>query len=90
MKRKLTALLTALMLLALMVTPAFADLIIEPNNSFYERHRDECVYHDRGYIANGEKGYVTVLTAPDSVGDVYTNSKFLARFVSEVTKNRCA
>ena len=71
MKRKLLALLTAMLLMVTMVTPAFADIIWEPyGDNFYEKHRDECSYHDRCYLANGEKGYVTVKTSPDSLGDV--------------------
>ncbi len=66
MKRKLLALLTALLLLATMITPAFADLIWEPQNSFFERNRTECEYVDRAYIANGAEGYVTITTSPNS------------------------
>lgn len=71
MKRKLLALLTVLLLLVTMVTPAFADVLWAPRgNSFYESHSNECSYHDRSYLANGEKGYVTVRTAPDSLTEV--------------------
>ena len=82
MKRNLLALLTALLLLALVVTPAFADVIWEPDNSFYQRHRDECVYHDRSYIANGEKGYVTVLNAPGSASELVNISNGTRFYVS--------
>jgi len=69
--KKLFALLTALLLMVLMVTPAFADIIWEPyGNSFYERHRNECSHHERSYLTNGEKGYVTVRTSPDSLSEV--------------------
>lgn len=71
MKQKLIALLTAMLLLVTMVTPAFADIIWEPyGDNFYEKHRDECSYHNRSYLANGQKGYVTVKTSPDSLGEV--------------------
>lgn len=71
MKRKLLALLTAVLMMIAMVTPAFADIIWEPEgNSFYESHSGECSYHNRSYLANGEKGYVTVRTAPDSLTEV--------------------
>lgn len=82
MKRKLLALFTALLLLAVMVTPAFADVIWEPDNSFYERHRTECVYHDRGYLANGEAGYVTVFTAPGSSSELINISNGTRFYVS--------
>ena len=69
MKRKLLALLTVLLLLVTMVTPAFADLLWEPrSNSFYESHGG--TYHNRAYLANGGDGYVTVRTAPDSRSEV--------------------
>ena len=69
MKRKLLALLTVLLLLVTMVTPAFADVLWEPRgNSFYESHGS--TYHNRTYLANGGDGYVTVRTAPDSRSEV--------------------
>lgn len=64
MKRKvLTLFLAALALLALAV-PASADIIIEPRDSFFEKHRDECTYVARGYELAGYNGTVTVFTAP--------------------------
>lgn len=69
MKRKLLALLTVLLLLATMVTPAYADLLWEPrNNQFYETHGN--TVHNRTYLANGGDGYVTVRTAPDARTEV--------------------
>lgn len=83
MKQKLTALLAALMLLAALATPAFADVIWEPEgNGFYQSHSGECSYHDRSYLANGEKGYVTVRTAPDSLSEVVNLSNGATFFVS--------
>lgn len=82
MKRNLSALLTALMLLAALATPAFADVIWEPNsNGFYERHSAECTYHDRRYLANGEDGYATVHVAPDSLREVVNLSNGTVFFV---------
>ena len=37
-----------------------ADVIWEPEDSFYKMHADDCVYHNRYYIANGPDGKVTV------------------------------
>lgn len=85
MKRKLLALLMAVLLLAAMTTPAFADIIWEPyGDSFYEKHRNECSYHDRSYLANGEKGYVTVRTAPDSLTEVVNVANGTVFFVVHV------
>ncbi len=85
MKRKLLALLTAMLLLATLTTPAFADIIWEPfGNSFYKSHSHECSYHDRSYLANGEKGYVTVRTAPDSMTEVVNIANGTRFFVVHV------
>lgn len=64
MKRVLTCALTLVMLLTLSV-PAFADIVWEPDNSFYEKHRGECTYIGRGYYANGPDGFVTLYDAPN-------------------------
>lgn len=65
MKRLLTCALTLLTLLALSA-PAFADVMWEPdNNSFYDRHREQCEYENRSYYANGREGFVTLLDAPN-------------------------
>ena len=65
MKRLLTFVLTAVMLLAL-AAPAAADLLWEPyDNTFYTNHHDECTYLGRQYLANSADGFVTVWDAPD-------------------------
>lgn len=64
MKRILTCLLTFVMILAL-TAPAFADVLWEPDNRFYEKHRDECTPIVRGYYANGPEGFVTLWDAPN-------------------------
>lgn len=64
MKKMLCMLLTAAMLL--LPCAALADVIWEPEDSFYERHREDCVYQDgRTYIASGENGSAPVYKAPD-------------------------
>lgn len=45
---------------------ARADVIYEPWDSFYEEHREECVYHARSYTANGPNGNVTAYESPES------------------------
>ena len=69
MKRLLRLSLTVLLLLAL-VPAAGADVIWEPQNSFYETHRDQCEYVGRGYYANGREGFITLWEAPE--GDRFT------------------
>lgn len=43
---------------------AFADIAYEPQDNFYERHRDECDYENRWYITNGSEGCVVVYSSP--------------------------
>lgn len=57
-----------LLLAALLVwpLPVRADVIYEPMDSFYEMHRNDCVYVGRSYTANGPNGTVTVYESPES------------------------
>ena len=71
MKRKLTTMLLVAAVLITLVVPAFADLLWEPyGNTFYENHWDEMNRVYRGHLANGEKGYITLLTEPNSLVEV--------------------
>lgn len=71
MKRKLSVLALALVMTAVLATPAFADIMWEPyGNSFYEQHREECTYVGRSCLANGPEGYVTLQAAPGSLTQV--------------------
>ena len=63
-KRIVTLLLTTVMLSFTFVN-ANADVIFEPEDDFYERHRNECGYMGRNFYANGEDGYVTLLSEPE-------------------------
>lgn len=64
MKRIFCALLAAAMLL--LPCMALADVILEPEDSFYKRHSDQCTYQaGRTYIAAGEGGSAPVYGAPD-------------------------
>lgn len=66
MKKLFCLCLAALLLLANLPTVR-ADVIFEPmDDDFYEEHREECVYHDRSYTANGPNGDVTVYESPIS------------------------
>ena len=71
MKRKILYLLLIVFMVSALAVPAFADLMWEPyGNSFYESHREEMDYENRGYLANGANGYITVKAAPDSLVQV--------------------
>lgn len=84
MKRKLLALLTVLLLVVTMATPAFADVIWEPRNSFYELNRDECEYVNRTYLANGREGYVSITKSPKSSSEILNVSNGTTVYVSFV------
>lgn len=64
MKRKLTALLLVLLAVSALAVPVRADVIWEPDDSFYKSHRDECSYVGRAYLLAGYDGTVTLYTAP--------------------------
>ncbi|MCI8303572.1 MAG: hypothetical protein HFF52_02985 [Lawsonibacter sp.] len=68
MKQKLTSLLLALLSILSLTVPVSADIIWEPNDSFFEKHRDECTYVDRRYSLAGYDGTVTIFTAPGGMG----------------------
>ena len=63
MRKLISFLLAAAAMLSLAV-PAAADMIWEPEDSFYKKHRDECVYDSRAYEFAGYDGGVTVWSAP--------------------------
>ena len=70
MKRTFKSILS-LALICLMLTvlaiPAAADIIYEPNNLFYNTHKDDCEYlRVRHYVANSEAGYVYLYQSPDN------------------------
>ncbi|MBP3319112.1 MAG: cell wall anchor protein, partial [Ruminiclostridium sp.] len=59
--KKLLALALSLCLLTALSAPAHADVIWEPyDDDFWEEHKGEMVYHNRGYLANGPDGFVTL------------------------------
>ena len=63
--KRLFSILLALLLAAALTPSARADILWEPSaNYFYERHRSQCAYENRGYRANGPEGFVTLLDAP--------------------------
>ena len=65
-KRGFTFLLIMVLFLLSFPLAARADVLLEPNNSFYERHRSECTYLSRSFYANGKDGYVALKSEPNS------------------------
>lgn len=59
-------LLLALMLVLALVPAVSADVIVEPENSFYWEHRGECQYHSRSYYADGPENVAEVYRSPES------------------------
>lgn len=43
----------------------YADVIFEPQDSFYEEHREECKYVNRAFTANGPDGKVILYKSPE-------------------------
>lgn len=72
MKKRMTAFLAALLFFLLPVQ-AGADVITEPEDSFYRRHAEDCDGLYRWYQANGEAGYTAMLDQPG--GHVVANIK---------------
>lgn len=44
--------------------PAFADIIVAPEDNFYKAHDNEMRYEQREYYSNGEIGYMPVYNRP--------------------------
>lgn len=65
MKRIFCLLLTLVICLSAAAT-ARADLIFEPDDSFFSDNWEECQYHNRYYFAQGPNGGVTVYGSPES------------------------
>ena len=45
---------------------AYADLVVEPENDFFKRYGNECVYLGRNFYAIGENGTAPMKKAPNS------------------------
>ena len=83
MKRTFCLLLALVLLLAL--TPAVsADVIVEPQDSFYWEHRGECQYHDRSYYADGIDNVAVVYRSPESAAVVERVKNGLELWISYI------
>ena len=67
MKRTICLLLALIFLLAPAVR---ADVIFEPQDSFFWDHRGECQYHSRTYYADGPENVAEVYRSPESAAVV--------------------
>jgi hypothetical protein len=66
LKSFIKTLCLVLIFMFLMPIFALADLVIEPQNDFYERYREHILFLGRGFVANGVDGFVSVKESPDS------------------------
>jgi len=67
------ALLIVVLTLVMTLQPlqlAHADVIVEPDDDFYRRNRQDMKYMGRSFYANGENGYIKLLVEPNSVREV--------------------
>lgn len=63
-------LLLALMLVLALVPAVSADVIVEPQDSFFWEHRGECQRIDRTYYADGPENVAEVYRSPESAAVV--------------------
>lgn len=63
MKKAITLFICAIAAVGLTLGAA-ADVLFEPEDSFYQSHVDECSYYGRHYIINGERGCAAVYSSP--------------------------
>lgn len=65
MKKRVLALITVYLFL-IPAFAIFADAAAKPDNAFFTRHENKCVYLGRSFVANGIDGFVTVKKEPGS------------------------
>ena len=73
--RSRTAFIAALLcaLCATLLLPlaaVHADLLVEPQNGFYEKHRKQCQRLGRDFYANGEGGSIALKNEPGATKDI--------------------
>ena len=90
MKNRRYLFLLVFLCFVLQTTVVRADLIFEPQDSFYEKHADSCKYVNRTYIVNGYNGETIVYESPESAKKVITvknREKYYISFVYTDKKN---
>ena len=73
--RILTVLLASVMLFALAL-PAFADVILEPHNSFYDEHADECTAGEQRMYVAKEGGLVVAVDPESDMGTLFPSGSY--------------
>lgn len=72
MNRRIQITLLVLLCMIIQASVVRADLIFEPQDSFYEKHKDACEYVNRVYVVNGYGGETDVYDSPGSAEKVMT------------------
>jgi len=62
--RRVTAFFLSVLTLCVLTLPAAADVIWEPQDSFYESHSAECTYEGRSYYVNSKEGAAALYGEP--------------------------
>ncbi len=64
--KALTGLILLCVTLSALVLPAYADVIVEPMDGFYEEHKDECEHRNfREYVVNTDAGHAYSYSDPE-------------------------
>ena len=91
MKKRITALFCFLCLLL----PLFsglqtvrADVIFEPENSFYVSHADNCLYHNRSYTTPGDTEYYAAPGDALAAGSLKAGEQFLVSWLYRDSSGR--
>ena len=69
MMKRLSLFIIVILMLAFPLAVS-ADVLIEPDNSFYKRNSEQCVYLRRNFIANGANEYISVKREPGTKGEI--------------------
>ena len=88
MKKRLHIFLLVLLCIVFQTAAVHADLIFEPEDSFYEKHADACEYVNRSYIVNGYDGETDVYESPESAEKVMTVKNREKYYISFVYTDR--
>ena len=72
LKRLITFMILICCFLLISVQIARADLILPPDNDFYERYKSQCIYLGRSFTVNSADGFVSVQKEPGSPEEMTT------------------
>ena len=82
-ERMLLTLVGIFLMFTICAAEAHADLLYEPDDDFYEAHREECQYEARSYIADGPDDVLIVYKSPESseeTGRIKNGKKVFVEF----------